>query len=332
MRTLVRLGLYGLVLVVVFAVAFVTAGAVVPEESVRSWVEGTADEHAAQPAIDTGGQEEQPGASSLGLSLAQDGYRLTGLSVPEGLGTVGELSLTVVGLSGEPVTDFDVEQEKELHLIVVRADGQHFRHVHPKMSADGTWSLPWEWQAAGSYRVFADFVPGDTGTDTTLSTSVQVAGEYAPVMPAEQLTTATVDGFEVSLDGDLTVGESSELNVNVSRDGQQVTSLEPYLGAYGHMVALREGDLAYLHVHPHGEQPRAGETSGPDIVFEASAPTPGRYLLFLDFKVDGQVRTAALVVDAVDGPGAQHGSGANSNDNGEDRTNTRKKEGHDHGE
>ena len=34
-----------------------------------------------------------------------------------------------------------------------------------------------------------------------------------------------------------------------------MTDLQPYLGAYGHLVALRDGDLAYLHVHPgeHGD-------------------------------------------------------------------------------
>lgn len=43
---------------------------------------------------------------------------------------------------------------------------------------------------------------------------------------------------------------------------------------------------------PHGQEPQAGEASGPEIVFEATAPTPGRYLLYLDFQVvpAGKVR------------------------------------------
>src|SRR5699024_11976515 len=81
-------------------------------------------------------------------------------------------------------------------------------------------------------------------------------------------------------------------------NGAPVSELEPYLGAFGHLVALRDGDLAYLHVHPHGEVPAAGETSGPDIVFEATAPTSGRDLLYLDFQVAGQVHTAPLVLAA----------------------------------
>ena len=59
---------------------------------------------------------------------------------------------------------------------------------------------------------------------------------------------------------------------------------EPYLGAGGHLVALREGDLAFLHVHPTGD--------GPD--FEVEFPTPGRYRLFLQFKHEGRVHTAAF--------------------------------------
>jgi len=75
-----------------------------------------------------------------------------------------------------------------------------------------------------------------------------------------------------------------------------VTTLQPYLGAAGHLVALRSGDLAYLHVHPMGERPAA--SSGPDIAFLAQAPSAGRYLLYLDFQVDGQVHTAAFTVTA----------------------------------
>ena len=38
------------------------------------------------------------------------------------------------------------------------------------------------------------------------------------------------------------------LYVAVSDGSEPVTDLEPYLGAHGHLVVLREGDLAYLHV------------------------------------------------------------------------------------
>jgi hypothetical protein len=59
---------------------------------------------------------------------------------------------------------------------------------------------------------------------------------------------------------------------------------EPYLGAGGHLVALREGDMAFLHVHPTGDGPSFG----------ATFPTEGRYRLFLQFKHDGRVQTVAF--------------------------------------
>lgn len=331
MKAPARLGLYGAGLVAVFAVAFATADAVVPAETVQSWTEESGEHavHDDEEGDDMNGEGghagHDAGASSLGLGVAQDGYQLTGVTAPSATGADGELSLTITGPDGEPVTDFETEHEKELHLIVVRADGQQFRHDHPEMNTDGAWSIPWQWDAAGTYRVFADFTPAETGKGITLSTTVQVSGDYEP-LAAQPATETSVDGFDVAVTGDLVAGVPSTLTMTITRDGQPVTALEPYLGAFGHLVALRDGDLAYLHVHPHGDAPQPGQRSGPEIVFEVTAPTAGRYLLFLDFQVDGQVRTAPLVIDTTgtDGEGAAPGQGSDTGDeNSED-------EDHDH--
>ena len=69
-----------------------------------------------------------------------------------------------------------------------------------------------------------------------------------------------------------TPGEPSTLTFSVSRDGKPVTDLQPYLGAYGHLVALRAGDLAYLHVHPTASPATAGHRAGPAITFHADVP------------------------------------------------------------
>lgn len=304
MRTAARLGLYGGVLVAVFAGAFATAGAVVPDSAADAWTEETqghgTDGHDGHGAEGDGMNEHDAAHDSgaLGLTVEQDGYRLADVTAPEEPGDAGTLSLTIRGPEGEAVTDFAESHEKELHLIAVREDGEHFRHVHPERDADGEWTVPWEWDAAGSYRVFADFVPAATGENLTLSTTVPVAGDYSPRASGDEVTTAEVDDYEVTMGGHLTAGEASTLTATVTRDGEPVTTLEPYLGAFGHLVALRQEDLGYLHVHPHGDDPEPGDTSGPDVVFEATAPTPGRYLLYLDFQVDGQVHTARFALDA----------------------------------
>lgn len=79
--------------------------------------------------------------------------------------------------------------------------------------------------------------------------------------------------------------------------GDPVTRLQPCLGAYGHLVAPRSGDPAHLHVHPH-DAAGGDATSGPAVSFAATTPSTGTCRLFLDFKVAGEVRTAAFTVTA----------------------------------
>jgi hypothetical protein len=96
------------------------------------------------------------------------------------------------------------------------------------------------------------------------------------------------------------------LTLSVSRDGRPVTDLQPYLAAYGHLVALRNGDLAYLHAHPDG-QPGDGRTRpGPGIEFMVEVPSSGSYRLFLEFQHGGVVRTTEFTVPT--GPAADSGT------------------------
>lgn len=318
MKTGTRLAVYGLGLVVAFGGAFGVSQAVIPQSVVSDWTKGTesnghGDGHDAAPAnasttagTTTANNTTSAQDSLKGLSLGQDGYVLSRVLAPARTNEQGQLSFTIQDATGAPVTHFKTAHEKDLHLIVTRSDGSQFRHVHPVLDKEsGVWTTPWEWDAAGSYRVFADFTPAaENAQGLTLTRTMQVAGEFAPVAP-RPTRVAQVDGFTVSLDGDLVAGSSSKLKLNVTRDGKPVTTLEPYLGAFGRLVALREGDLAYLHVHAEGEEPKPGQTSGPEIAFAAEAPTSGRYLLYLDFQVDGKVHTAEFVLDAAPGAGDQ---------------------------
>lgn len=220
-----------------------------------------------------------------GLAIAQDGYRLELADEVLRPGT-RSLAFTVVGPDGEPVKAYDVEHEKRLHLIVVRRDFAGFQHLHPSLDeATGEWTTDVE-LAPGVWRVLADFVPTG-GEDLTLGSDLTVPGEATAPAPVVQKRVDEIDGYTVTLDGDLTSGDHSMLTFEISRDGAPVTGLQQYLGAAGHLVALRDGDLAYLHVHP-----------GDGLEFGAEVPSAGTYHLFLDFKIGGVVRTAEFVLEA----------------------------------
>lgn len=310
MNTPARLSLYGLGLVAAFGAAFLVSGAVVPDSAVEARAEATESGHGGHES--EGEPKGEAAAASLpGLSLAEGGYEISPVSAPHELGEKGELSFSILDEHGEAVTEFTEEHEKELHLIVVRNDGAEFRHVHPSLDDAGVWSLPWSWDEAGTYRVFADFIPTEGGEKLTLTRSINVGGDFEPTHGHDDIREARAGEFDVRLKGDLFVGGSSTLTLEVSRDGEQVTEMQPYLGAFGHLVALREGDLAYLHVHPEGDEPEPGDLSGPTVDFATEAPTAGRYLLYFDFQVGDEVYSApfALTTAEGDAPEGEHEDG-----------------------
>jgi hypothetical protein len=237
-----------------------------------------------------------------GLAVSQDGYTLDVLAAPAQAGSPGELAFRVVGPGGAPVTAFTQTHDKPLHLILVRRDQSGFQHLHPVMDPDGTWRTTTA-LAAGDHRVFADFAPDGRSEALTLGRDIAVAGTYRPMPLQPPSTTATTpDGYTVTLTGALVPGTESPLSLSVSRDGEPVTDLQPYLAAYGHLVALRTGDLAYLHVHPTGSPGDGRTAAGPSIEFLAEVPSAGPYRLYLDFAHQGVVRTAEFTVVAATDP------------------------------
>ncbi len=282
-----KIALFAAALAIVFGAAALLGSLVEPAETKEGGME-------EEMAIHTAGTETHgEGAHEpAGLGVAEGGYAVRFAPTQFERGAASELRFAVATVAGEPVTEFDELHERRMHLIVVRRDGSEFRHLHPEMDAAGTWSVPVRFAEAGVYRAFADFSAG--GEQHTLAGDLFVSGgefESRPFPTPQEV--ALTDGYEVRLEGgDLVAGKHSELSFAVAEGGRPAGDLRPYLGAKGHLVALREGDLAFLHVHPE-------ETEGApeEIVFDATFPTAGRYRLYLQFKPGDAVRTAEFTVE-----------------------------------
>lgn len=185
--------------------------------------------------------------------------------------------------TGTPVRSYDVQHERPMHLIAVRNDLATFSHVHPTRRGDRWLSrlrLP-----PGAYTAYADFSP--EGRRAVLSEPLVIPGAWrARPLPAPAATAKT-GPYVVELDtADITAEQPAMLSFRVLRDGEDV-EVDPYLGARGHLVVLRAGDLAYLHTH-------ADEDA---LDFETTFPSPGRYRAFLQFSVGGEVQTAGFTVE-----------------------------------
>jgi len=307
MNTALRLAGFGVGLFAVFGAAVGVGAAVAPAAPPAAAVGVAAAPHGEDQTGTGMAAMSQAVAAPVpgGLMVSQDGYTLALAERSLPAGPLVPLRFEILGPDGAPVTRYDTEHDKDLHLIVVRRDLSGFQHVHPALGDDGTWRVPVDLSAAGEYRVFADFTPTGHDGGLTLGADLAVPGAYQPVpLPAAHPSAAVIDGYAVTLAGDLVPGRSSELTLTVSRDGAPVTDLQPYLAAYGHLVALRAGDLAYLHVHPAGAPGDGVTPAGPGITFYATAPTAGDYRLYLDFQHNGVVRTAEFTVHAGQPDGA----------------------------
>ncbi|TKJ28883.1 hypothetical protein [Blastococcus sp. CCUG 61487] len=308
MNTPVKLAGFGIGLLAIFGAATGVGALVGPIGSTAEESAAAGHDMAAEQGAAHGEQApHEPDGTHLpaGLVVSEDGYALVLDRPAVAAGDAVPLAFRIEGPDGHAVTDFAVRHEEDLHLIAVRRDLTGYQHVHPEMDADGVWRVPLE-LTPGSWRVFADFAASADGEDRVLGADLAVAGDHAPQPLPAPAAVAEVDGYTVVLDGELTAGEETELRFGISRDGAPVTDLQPYLGASGHLVALRQGDLGYLHVHPTDPPGGAAPAPGPNIGFATTAPSAGTYRLFLDFKHGDIVRTAAFTVTV--GAHEEHGS------------------------
>ena len=237
-------------------------------------------------------------------------------------GVPTDFAFDIVDDRGATLREFRTVHEKIMHFIVVRHDLTQFQHLHPAFSAaDGRFTvrgltLP----SAGPYRLFADFAPagGMSGPDgmalpvtVPIDLTVGDAGSYQPQSLPESADSVTAGAYEVRLTHPDTLqsGAESRLTFTIRRGGAAVSDLEPYLGANGHAVILREGDLAFIHSHAL-EDPAALRTG--QIPFVVHFAEPGRYRVFVQFQHRGNVQTATFTLPTVVGIFSSAGTGAHT--------------------
>ena len=222
--------------------------------------------------------------------------------------------------SGNVITDLPLDHERPMHLIITSRDLTQFQHIHPEPGDDGTYRIVTTLPEAGTYLLFDEFVhDGQTVLDQRELTVGEPSSTGAALEPDQ--APKTIAGITVALSapGPIQAGEPATLRFTVSRDGEPVTDLAPYLGAAAHVAIVSEDAADFAHTH--GEAVEAAHvddgddhadraepetpdeahavptTFGPAIEVEHTFPEPGTYKLWIQVNHDGQVTTAPFSVD-----------------------------------
>lgn len=190
--------------------------------------------------------------------------------------------------TGECVKKFEIVHEKLMHLFLVSENLEYFAHVHPVPQPDGSFVLTVTLPLAGMYRMLADYYPATSVPQLSLDTLFVSGPEQKPHLTAS-LVPSKAANLTATLKTDppeLIAGLQSRLLFTL--DPYQ--GLEPYLGAWGHMLAASEDLVDLLHLHPF-------LTQGSNLIqFNAIFPRPGLYRIWTQFQRMGVVNTVVFTV------------------------------------
>ena len=195
--------------------------------------------------------------------------------------------------SGAPVSHFEIVHERLFHLFIVSQDLAYFAHVHPEFDGAAAFRLRTSLPKPGTYRLLADFFPAG-GTPQLVPKTITTAGYTAPLEAAiprlaPDLSPKHGENLEASLKLDPPeplAGKKTMLFVHLTpADG-----LEPYIGAWAHLLAV-SGDLVdTIHDHPFLAD------GGPDMQFNIFFPREAAYRVWIQFQRKGVVNTVAFTI------------------------------------
>lgn len=194
-----------------------------------------------------------------------------------------------------PVTKFQMVHERLFHLFVIGPDLEFFLHEHPVLGPDGEFHLDnLVLPVPGMYRLLGDFYP-DAATPQLIAKTVLLPGQAPPRAP---------------LSRDYTPKDAQNLRVEFRTEPEQPVAglntqmhfrltpgegLEPYLGAWGHMLVASDDLIDLIHQHPFIAD------GGPEMQFNVVFPRPGHhYRVWVQFQRHGVVNTARFDVKAED--------------------------------
>ncbi|MGH8049611.1 MAG: hypothetical protein ACREPB_03015 [Arenimonas sp.] len=185
---------------------------------------------------------------------------------------------------------FEIAHTQKVHVLSVDPSLTDYSHSHPTpTNKSGDWTFNFTPKFNRPYHLWLD-VKAVGGKQEYVMLTVNEKGAKAPVEKVPSLT-ATMSNLTATLsfDSPLVVDAPAMGHVTILRDGKPFASLEPVMGAYGHIVGISEDWETISHVHPMGTEPtKVSDRGGPVIDFHLEPKHAGFLKLFAQIQVDGK--------------------------------------------
>jgi hypothetical protein len=201
--------------------------------------------------------------------------------------------------------------EQPIHLIIVSADLSEFAHIHPVLQPDDTFAVDHTFSASGTYWLYVDHTPpGGVQTISRFCLTLKGAAR-APRALQPDAPTKTVDGLRVklTLPAQLRAGRDLSFRFDVA-----VSDLEPYLGAWAHIMVVSQDRRNFIHAHPLEEaavndpwqHTHAASGASPSTITTVTGfRSAGVYRLWVQFQRQGKVITVPYTFQVDAGGPAQ---------------------------
>jgi hypothetical protein len=201
-------------------------------------------------------------------------------------GDEASLTLRPIDPAGRPVAHYEIVHEKLIHLFVVSQDLEFFAHIHPVLDGN-TFHIQTRLPKPGMYRLLADYYPSGSVPQLSLST-FYVDGPP----PSPHLTASLSPQHSANLTANLRIEPEQPiagLQTRLFFDLNPYDGVEPYLGAWGHMLIASEDLVDLIHTHPF-------LVGRPTIQFNVIFPRAGLHRIWTQFQRDGVVNTVVFTV------------------------------------
>jgi hypothetical protein len=231
-------------------------------------------------------------------------------SAPIQAGKTIDVTIRMAKADKSPVLHEDllVMHTQPIHLLIEEAGLGDYHHEHPvPTKTPGEYVFSFTPEKTTSYRIWADIVPAATGVQELPFVDLASTGEVHSVEKSENRFTSSAGEYQFTLtlangnQVDAKSGQARGMGITVAdSNGKPITTLEPVMNAFAHLVGFYDDFKTIVHLHPTGgdilDQNLRG---GPTLGFIFFPPKAGFIRLYCQVSIGGKMLFAPFNLNVV---------------------------------